>query len=104
MLGFSLTEEQQALVEMAKRFAKERIIPIAAECDREARFPKDVFEAGHELGLINPTIPAEYGGAALGELDNALIAEQLAYGCTGIQTSMLANRSEERRVGEDCES
>jgi acyl-CoA dehydrogenase len=86
-----LTEEQQALVEMAKRFAKERIIPIAAECDREGRFPKEVFEAGHELGLINPTVPAEYGGAALGELDNALIAEQLAYGCTGIQTSMLAN-------------
>src|SRR6187399_3613466 len=91
MLGFSLTEEQQALVEMAKRFAKERIVPIAAECDREGRFPKDVFEAGHELGLINPTVPAEYGGAGLGELDNALIAEQLAYGCTGIQTSLLAN-------------
>ena len=91
MLGFSLTEEQQALVEMAKRFAKERIIPIAAECDREGRFPKDVFEAGHELGLINPTVPTEYGGAGLGELDNSLIAEQLAYGCTGIQTSMLAN-------------
>lgn len=91
MLGFSLTEEQQALVEMAKRFTKERITPIAAECDREARFPKEVFVAGHELGLINPTVPAEYGGAGLGELDNALIAEQLAYGCTGIQTSMLAN-------------
>lgn len=91
MLGFSLTEEQQALVEMAKRFTKERITPIAAECDRDARFPKEVFEAGHELGLINPTVPAEYGGAGLGELDNALIAEQLAYGCTGIQTSMLAN-------------
>ncbi len=91
MLGFSLTEEQQALVEMAKRFTKERVTPIAAECDRDARFPKDVFEAGHELGLINPTVPSEYGGAGLGELDNALIAEQLAYGCTGIQTSMLAN-------------
>jgi len=91
MLGFSLTEEQQALVEMAKRFTKERITPVAAECDREARFPKEVFAAGHELGLINPTVPAEYGGAGLGELDNALIAEQLAYGCTGIQTSMLAN-------------
>lgn len=91
MLGFNLTEEQQALVDMAKRFTKERIIPIAAECDREARFPREVFEAGHELGLINPTVPAEYGGAGLGELDNALIAEQLAYGCTGIQTSMLAN-------------
>ena len=35
--------------------------------------------------------PTEYGGAGLGELENALIAEELAYGCTGIQTSILAN-------------
>lgn len=91
MLSFTLTDEQNALVEMARRFTHERIIPIAAECDRDARFPIDVFKAGHELGLVNPTIPPEYGGLGLGELDNALIAEQLAYGCTGIQTSMLAN-------------
>ncbi len=91
MLGFEPTDEQKALMDMASRFTRERIIPVAAECDREARFPKDVFEAGWELGLVNPTVPPEYGGAGLGELDNALIAEQLAYGCTGIQTSMLAN-------------
>ncbi|NLE87891.1 MAG: acyl-CoA dehydrogenase [Myxococcales bacterium] len=90
-MGFEPTDEQKALVDMASRFTRERIIPVAAECDREARFPKDVFEAGWELGLVNPTVPPEYGGAGLGELDNALIAEQLAYGCTGIQTSMLAN-------------
>jgi acyl-CoA dehydrogenase len=91
MLGFQPTEEQVALIEMAARFTRERIIPIAAECDQKAEFPKDVFKAGWELGLVNPTVPPEYGGAGLGELDNALIAEQLAYGCTGIQTSMLAN-------------
>jgi acyl-CoA dehydrogenase len=91
MINFQISEEQAQLVEMARRFTKERIIPIAAECDREARFPVEVFRAAWELGLVNPTIPAEYGGAGLGELDNALIAEQLAYGCTGIQTSMLAN-------------
>src|SRR6187401_3300769 len=91
MLDFSLTDEQKALVETARRFSRERIIPIAAECDREARFPKDVFEAAHAVGLVNATVPPEYGGAGLGELDNALMAEQLAYGCTGIQTSMLAN-------------
>src|SRR5690606_34264886 len=91
MLDFSLSEEQLALIDLARRFTRERIIPIAAECDRESRFPREVFEAGHELGLINPTVPPEYGGAGLGELENAMIAEQLAYGCTGIQTSMLAN-------------
>jgi acyl-CoA dehydrogenase len=91
MLNFSLSDEQKALVDAARRFARERIVPVAAECDRESRFPRDVFEAAHELGLVNATVPAEYGGAALGELENALIAEQLAYGCTGIQTSLLAN-------------
>lgn len=91
MPSFNTTEEQDALIEMAARFTRERIIPIAAECDQASRFPKEVFQAGWELGLVNPTVPAEYGGSGLGELDNALIAEQLAYGCTGIQTSMLAN-------------
>ncbi len=36
-------------------------------------------------------MPADYGGAGMGELENALVTEELAYGCTGIETSMLAN-------------
>lgn len=91
MLDFSLSEEQQALIETARRFARERIIPIAAECDRDSRFPREVFEAAHELGLVNTTVPPEFGGPGMGELENAIITEQLAYGCTGITTSLLAN-------------
>ena len=91
MLSFELSDEQKALVDTAKRFARERIAPVAAECDRESRFPRDVFVAAHELGLVNATVPPEFGGAGFPELDNALIAEQLAWACTGIQTSMLAN-------------
>jgi acyl-CoA dehydrogenase len=91
MLNFGLSDEQRALIDAAKRFTRERIIPVAAACDRESRFPKDVFEAAHELGLVNASVSTEYGGPGLGELENALIAEQLAYGCTGIQTSLLAN-------------
>ena len=91
MLNFGLSDEQRALIDTAKRFTRERIIPVAAACDRESRFPKDVFEAAHELGLVNASVATEYGGPGLGELENALIAEQLAYGCTGIQTSLLAN-------------
>ena len=91
MLNFSLSEEQSALAETARRFARERIIPAAPAADRDAKFPREIFEEAWRLGLINTTVPAEYGGADLGELDNAIITEQLAYGCTGIQTSMLAN-------------
>jgi acyl-CoA dehydrogenase len=91
MIDFQLSEEQKALVDTARRFAKEQIIPIAAECDRDSRFPMDVFKRAWEIGLVNTTCPAEYGGAGLGELENALMAEELAYGCSGIQTSILAN-------------
>ena len=91
MLNFSLSEEHQSLIDTASRFARERIIPVAAECDQKSEFPVQVFKDAWELGLINPTVPEEYGGNGMGELENALIGEQLAYGCTGVQTSMLAN-------------
>ena len=91
MFDFEATEEQKALIDTARRFVRERIIPIAAACDRESRFPKDVFEEAHKIGLVNPSVPAEYGGAALSDLDTSLIHEELAYGCTGIQTSITAN-------------
>ena len=57
MFDFEPTEEQRALIDTARRFARERIIPIAAECDRESRFPKHVFEEAHAIGLVNPTAP-----------------------------------------------
>src|SRR6202030_1160389 len=91
MIDFELTEEQRALIDTARRFARERIIPVAAACDRESRFPRDVFEAAWKIGLVNPTLPTEYGGAGLSDVDSSLITEELAYGCSGIQTSMTAN-------------
>ena len=91
MLDFRLTEEQEQLVAAARRFAKERIIPVAAEADRKAEFPAGLFEAAWENGLVNITVPPEYGGLGLGELESTMITEELAYGCTGIQTSITAN-------------
>jgi acyl-CoA dehydrogenase len=91
MIDFSLTEEQIALVEMTRRFTKERIMPVAAEADKLSVFPKGLFEAAWENGLVNVTVPEAYGGLGLGELDNTMITEELAYGCSGIQTSITAN-------------
>jgi acyl-CoA dehydrogenase len=91
VIDFSLSEEQKALVETARRFTKERIVPVAAEADRESRFPMDVFKAAWEIGLVNACSPAEYGGPGMGEVENSLLTEELAYGCTGIQTSITAN-------------
>ena len=91
MFDFEPTEEQKALIDTARRFAKERIIPVAAECDQKSVFPKDVFVAAHEIGLVNPCIPSEFGGSGLSDLDMTFITEELAYGCSGICTSMSAN-------------
>jgi len=91
MLSFELTDEQKALVENTRKFVKDRIMPISAECDRDSRFPMDVGKEAWELGLSAPVIPEAYGGAGLTELDHVLLVEELAYGCSGIQTTISAN-------------
>jgi acyl-CoA dehydrogenase len=91
MIDFETTEEQRALIETARRFARERMIPVAAECDRDAKFPRAVFEEAWKIGLVNCTLPAAYGGNGLSDVDATFVTEELAYACTGIQTSMTAN-------------
>jgi acyl-CoA dehydrogenase len=90
MPDFALSEEQLALRSTVRQFVKDKIIPVAARCDHEGKFPKDVYAAAWELGVVAPMIPEAYGGMAIGELDHVVIVEELAYGCTGIQTSITA--------------
>ena len=91
MLNFELTAEQKTLVDETRRFTREKIIPIAAEADKTHQFPMDVYKEAWELGLVGSTIPEAYGGAGTTEVDHVLLTEELAFGCTGIQTSMTAN-------------
>jgi acyl-CoA dehydrogenase len=91
MIDFSLTEEQVQLQELARKFAKEEIIPKAAAHDQTGEFPREIVRKAWEIGLMNTHVPVEYGGAGLGVLDGCLITEELAYGCTGIATAMEAN-------------
>ena len=64
MVDFSLSDEHKALIETAKRFARERIAPVAAACDHESRFPTEGMAAAHDLGLVNITGPPAYARAA----------------------------------------
>jgi acyl-CoA dehydrogenase len=91
MLGFDLSEEQRALVDTVRKFVRDQVIPVAAKCDHESKFPFDVYKNAWELGFANATLPEAYGGAGLSEVDNVLLTEEFAYGCTGIQTSITAN-------------
>jgi acyl-CoA dehydrogenase len=91
MIGFGLTEEQQQIWDLAKDFAKNEIRPVAEHHDQTAEYPWAVIRKAHEVGLLNIHIEPEYGGMGLGALDGALVAEALAWGCTGIGTAMEAN-------------
>ena len=75
-MDFNLTDEQIMLQEMAHKFAVAEFTPIAKECDREERFPREVWKKACQAGLIGAMIPEAYGGVGAGFLENALITEQ----------------------------
>jgi acyl-CoA dehydrogenase len=91
MIDFTLTDEQKSLRELAHDFAEREIRPVAWEYDREATWPQDIIEQAHEIGLMNTHVPEEYGGPGLLALEGCLIEEELAWGCSGIATSLGAN-------------
>jgi acyl-CoA dehydrogenase len=91
MIDFSLTDEQQALREMAHDFAAQEIRPVAWEFDRDATRPEAIIEKAWEVGLMNAQIPEEYGGAGASFIDGVLIEEELGWGCSGIGTSISCN-------------
>src|SRR5438034_4942063 len=90
-ISFALTEEQRALRELAHQFAEKEIRPKAADYDEHQTHPADVIAKAHEVGLMNPHIPEELGGAGLGALDGALVGEELCWGCYGLGASIVAN-------------
>src|SRR3954462_3857390 len=90
-VSFALTEEQRALRDLAHEFAEKEIRPKAAEYDEHQTHPADVIAKAHEVGLMNPHVPEELGGAGLGGMEGALIGEELCWGCSGIATSIIAN-------------
>ncbi|MBE0460241.1 MAG: acyl-CoA dehydrogenase family protein [Candidatus Aminicenantes bacterium] len=90
-MDFSLTEEQKALQEMAREFAEKEMKPKAAKYDKGEEFPEDVMKKAFEVGFITSGVPLKYGGGGLNHLDMVIITEELAYGCAGMYTSIMAN-------------
>lgn len=89
--SFKLSEDQEAYQELARRFTAENIIPAARHHDETMEYPWQIIKDAHAAGLVNTHIPEEYGGAGLSLLEGALVTEELAYGCSGIQTAIEAN-------------
>jgi len=81
-MDFALTDDQEAIQEMARRFAADELAPHAAQWDEEKHFPVDVIKKTAELGLAGIYTRDDVGGSGLGRLDAALIFEALSGGCS----------------------
>jgi acyl-CoA dehydrogenase len=91
VIDFSLTEEQQALRDMAHEFAAKEMKPNAAKYDRGDQFPEDVMQKAFEAGFITCQIPEAYNGGGLSDVDTVIISEELAWGCAGMYTTIMAS-------------
>ncbi len=90
-ISFTLTAEQKMLQQMAREFARNEIIPVAKQYDKSHEFPWPVIHKAQELGLTVMAIPKAYGGSGLSMLDECIVTEELAYGCSGMSTSITLN-------------
>ncbi|KAF0154927.1 MAG: acyl-CoA dehydrogenase [Syntrophaceae bacterium] len=84
MIDFSLSNEQKALQDLARKFNQKEIVPIALQYDKESFEPDAILKKAYAAGLMNLTTPREYGGHGMGLLDAALITEEINAGCAGI--------------------
>eukprot|EP00300_Choanocystis_sp_HF-7_P016725 c19516_g1_i1.p1 GENE.c19516_g1_i1~~c19516_g1_i1.p1 ORF type:complete len:414 (-),score=93.22 c19516_g1_i1:364-1605(-) len=73
-----LTDRERTLQDLVSRFARERISPIAAQMDRDAKFPKELVSSFFEQGFMGIDIPERYGGSGLGFTSSCIVIEEIA--------------------------
>jgi len=92
-VDFDLTPEQELVRETIRRFAREKVAPVAAELDREKRFPYELVEELAELGVMGMTIPEEYGGGGTDTVSYALAVEELTRADSSVAITVAAHHS-----------
>jgi isovaleryl-CoA dehydrogenase len=106
-LDFGLTESALMIREAAGRFADGQIAPLAAEIDRNDRFPRELWEPMGALGLHGITVEEEWGGLGLGYLDHVIAIEEVsrASGSVGLSYGAHSNLcvNQIRRWGNDAQ-
>ncbi len=90
-VSFELNEEQQMIQKLARDFARNEIAPKAEHYDKTHEYPWPIIRKAQELGLTTMAIPEEHGGLGLSLFEECLVAEELAWGCSGISTALGVN-------------
>ena len=75
MTQFGLTDDQLALLDMADRFGRNELLPLAEKMDNDEWWPPDLMATLGANGLLGATIPEEFGGAGMGMLDSGLVLQ-----------------------------
>ena len=81
-MDFELSEEQRAIQDMARAFARDEMMPHAKEWDENSTFPVETLRKAAALGFGGIYVKDDVGGSALTRLDATIIFEELAQGCT----------------------
>jgi len=92
-LNLDLTEEQELVRRTVREFAEERVRPVAAELDREQRFPSELVAELAQLGLMGMTIPEEFGGGGSDTVSYAIAVEELTRVDSSVAITMAAHHS-----------
>ncbi|MGH7276710.1 MAG: acyl-CoA dehydrogenase [Candidatus Rokuibacteriota bacterium] len=92
-MKLELSDEQQMIQAMAREFAETAVRPIAAEIDREARFPHETVKRMGELGLMGIAIPETWGGSGADTVSYVLALEEIAKACASHAVIMSVNNS-----------
>ncbi|MGB9711608.1 MAG: acyl-CoA dehydrogenase family protein [Dissulfurimicrobium sp.] len=90
-VNYFLTEEQQMIVELARKISREKIVPVRAELDEKEEFPWDIIKDLAQADLFGLYIPEAYGGLGAGCFEMCLALEELAYGCIAVTTTFAAS-------------
>ncbi len=93
MSPHELTEDQQEIRDLTRRFADERIAPRAAEWDKTKTFPRELFTELGELGLMGVCVPEEHGGAGADFLAYVLVLEELSRADAGVGVTVAVHTS-----------
>lgn len=89
--NYKLNDDQREMQDLAKKFTRDEIIPKAAYYDKTGEFPYDIVKKAHSVGLMNLSLPQEYGGTGLNCFDSCLVVQELSFGCSGIQVAITSS-------------
>lgn len=92
-MDFSLSDDHEALVRMVRDFANREVRPLAAEIDREHRYPKELVARMAELGLMGIEVPPELDGSGLDPVAYVLAMEEVSTACASTGVIMSVNNS-----------